>query len=44
MAKKDFLQLTISEPKLAINMILGIVRELSNRLRMTSAEVIALEE
>ena len=44
MDKNDFLQLTENEPILAAHMLLMIARELSNRLRMTSAEVMALEE
>jgi len=44
MDKNDFLQLTGSEPILAAHMLHMIARELSNRLRMTSAEVMALEE
>jgi SulP family sulfate permease len=44
MDKDDFLQLTEKEPTLAAHMLLRIARELSNRLRMTSSEVIALEE
>jgi SulP family sulfate permease len=44
MDKNDFLHLTGSEPILAAHMLHMIARELSNRLRMTSAEVMALEE
>lgn len=44
LAKDDFEKLTNTEPLLATKMLLGIARELSYRLRMTNAEVIALAE
>ncbi len=40
----DFAQLTEKEPLVASQMLLGIARELSYRLRTTSAEVRALAE
>lgn len=43
MAKKDFQELAESEPLLATSVLLGVARELSYRLRMTTAEVRALE-
>jgi SulP family sulfate permease len=43
-AKEDFQKLTESEPTLAAHILLGIAREMSHRLRMTNAEVTALEE
>jgi SulP family sulfate permease len=44
MSKKDFHQLTESEPSLAARILRRISRDLSHRLRMTNAEVRALEE
>ena len=44
MAKKDFLQLAESEPAIATHMLLRMAGELSHRLRLTNAEVLALEE
>lgn len=44
MAKTDFQELMEAEPRLATNMLMGIARELSSRLRMTTAEVRALAE
>ena len=44
LAKKDFQQLTESQPLLATRMLLGIARELSHRLRTTNAEVRTLAE
>jgi hypothetical protein len=43
-SREDFQKLTESEPSLAAHILLGIARELSHRLRMTNAEVTALEE
>ena len=44
MAKKNFQQLTESEPLLAAHILRRISSDLSHRLRMTNAEVRALEE
>lgn len=44
MKKEDFQLLTETEPALATRMLLGISRELSYRLRVTTAEVRALAE
>jgi CRP-like cAMP-binding protein len=44
MSKKDFHQLTKSEPSLAAHILRRVSRDLSHRLRMTNAEVRALEE
>jgi len=44
MSKKDFQQLTESEPSLAAHILRRLSRDLSHRLRMTNAEVRALEE
>ncbi len=44
MAKEDFERLTQSEPAIASRMLLGIAREVSYRLRVTTAEVRALAE
>ena len=44
MSKKDFQQLTEIEPSLATHILRKLSRDLSHRLRMTNAEVRALEE
>ncbi len=44
LTKDNFEKFTATEPLLASKMLLGIARELSHRLRMTNAEVIALSE
>jgi SulP family sulfate permease len=44
MSKKGFQQLTKSEPSLATHILRRLSRDLSHRLRMTNAEVRALEE
>ncbi len=44
MSKKGFKQLSENEPLLAANMLHGIARELSHRLRLTSIEVRTLAE
>lgn len=44
MSKKGFKQLSKNEPLLAVNMLHGIARELSHRLRLTSIEVRTLAE
>ncbi|RKY81009.1 hypothetical protein DRQ00_00920 [candidate division KSB1 bacterium] len=43
LSRKDFLALIENEPRIASKIQLGIARELSNRLRITSDEVRALE-
>ncbi|MBI9086714.1 MAG: SLC26A/SulP transporter family protein [Desulfobacterales bacterium] len=44
MPKTDFQDLTEKEPLLATRMLMGIARELSHRLRLTTVEVRALAE
>jgi CRP-like cAMP-binding protein len=44
LSKENFNKLTKTEPLVATEMLLGIARELSHRLRLTNAEVIALAE
>jgi SulP family sulfate permease len=44
MPKEEFWRLTDSEPAIASRMLLGIAREVSYRLRVTTAEVRALAE
>jgi SulP family sulfate permease len=44
MSKRNFQQLTESEPLLATSILRRISSDLSHRLRMTNAEVLALEE
>ncbi len=44
MSKAGFVRLTTEEPAVATQMLLGMARELSYRLRTTTAEVRALED
>jgi SulP family sulfate permease len=43
-SKKDFQQLGVTEPLISTHILAEIAKELSNRLRLTNAEVRALEE